>query len=220
MKNRYIRINDPYFKKLGDKDYTIKGKGSYSRPYEYKFLENTLKKLGNDLEILSIASGKGSPENLMMCELDNVKYIDSYDVKDTVSKHQNQKLKTFIADARTYKSDKKYDVIVCISALEHIPSPDNAIENMYYNLKDEGIAILTFDIVESSSNTEYVPMGNKFVQNKFSPSQWKQKFEQVGFIVEDFDDTRYDDIISGKNSITAPSIHVHLSAFRFILKKK
>ena len=49
---------------------------------------------------------------------------------------------------KTNLSPESFDMVLCISTLEHIPDADKAVENMFKLLKNDGLLILTFPYTE------------------------------------------------------------------------
>lgn len=52
-------------------------------------------------------------------------------------------------DITKTKLTDRYDLIACISVLEHIQDADNAVKNKFVLLKDKGSLILTFPYNEN-----------------------------------------------------------------------
>jgi 2-polyprenyl-3-methyl-5-hydroxy-6-metoxy-1,4-benzoquinol methylase len=74
---------------------------------------------------------------------------------------------------------KKYDAVLCISVLEHIPNFHDAIEGMVGTLKDDGVLILTFpyshskfiDNVYKLENADEVAKKFRYIGHSFSKSE-------------------------------------------------
>lgn len=48
-----------------------------------------------------------------------------------------------IADARTWRSDERYDLIIATEVFEHVQDWSKIIKTMWYHLKDDGAIIVT-----------------------------------------------------------------------------
>lgn len=118
------------------------------RTIEYGFV---FKKLGEiyPLTVLDIGSGTTALPHLirncghLVTATDN---IHDYWPYGMVNRHYHV-INDDITDTRL--SDK-FDFITCISVLEHIQNPDDAILNMFFLLKPNGHLILTFPYTEKS----------------------------------------------------------------------
>jgi 2-polyprenyl-3-methyl-5-hydroxy-6-metoxy-1,4-benzoquinol methylase len=216
--NKYVKITDPSFDKF--EDWNFKELRWYSRPYEYHAMKKTVSELGENLSVLDAACGFKTPGYKMLASLDNVDSVTALDLGKGYAKNfinngiDHPKVNKIIGDLTKWSPDKEYDVVVCISSLEHIRKFKKAIKTMYDSLKQGGHLFITFDISRNGKR-------NKFLANsKLSPLDYKKAFEEVGFqLVGEFDDTEYEDIISGANTLYGPSIHENLMCFKFLMKK-
>lgn len=112
------------------------------RAIEYEFvLENLLKH--NCLTVLDVGTGSNSFSSVLEhC---------GYNVTATDLKHgnywstfTNSHIHVVTDDITNSKLVYKYDAVLCISVLEHIPNYINAVNGMAKKLKDNGILIMTF----------------------------------------------------------------------------
>lgn len=217
--NRFIKIKDPSFNSFKQWDFINKQQW-YSRPYEYKYMIDTISTLGNDLIVLDAACGFKTPGYLMLADCKNVKEITAQDLgigyasSFLTNKLEHEKVTKVKSDLTTWKPDKEYDVVVCISSMEHIPNYKAAIKTMYDALKPGGHLIITIDISKDKRH-------NEFVQNyMIYPDDYKAMFEYTGFsLIGEYDDTLNEDCVNGLNSLYGPSIHHNLYVFKFLLKK-
>jgi len=56
-------------------------------------------------------------------------------------------------DISSYKSNEKYDIVMCISVLEHIEKRFTAIKNLMNLVKDGGFLVLTLDLFLDNSRS-------------------------------------------------------------------
>lgn len=123
------------------------------RIIEYSFLFDVLKStINKPKKILDVGSGKSPlPAILRLCGF-NVKSIDNskdYWKRSLFNKHYH----IINDDITNSKLDEKFDMIICISTLEHIKDYIKAIKNMWKLLAPRGDLILTFPY----NRENYVP---------------------------------------------------------------
>ena len=216
--NRYIKITDGSFESYKQWDFTTLQ--WFSRPYEYHAMVEFLKSQGENLKVLDAACGFKTPGYLMCAELDNVESVVALDLGKGYAKPflnngiDHKKVKKVEGDLTKWNSINTFDVVVCISSLEHIRKYKKAIKNMYESLKTGGYLFITFDISRDGKR-------NKFLANsKLQPLDYKVAFEEIGFtLVGEFNDTLEDISISGVKTKYGPSIHENLNCFKFLLRK-
>lgn len=216
--NRYVKIDDGSFDEFKTWDFTTLQ--WFSRPYEYWAMVEFLKSQGQNIQVLDAACGFKTPGYLMCAELDNVKAVTALDLGKGYAKSflnngiDHSKVKKVLGDLTKWESANTFDVIVCISSLEHIKKYKKAIQKMYNSLKFGGHLFITFDISRDGKR-------NKFLANsKLQPVDYKIAFEEVGFqLIGEFNDKLDEKSISGANTKYGPSIHENLNCFKFLLKK-
>ena len=218
MTSKYIKINDGHLDEFDN--WNFKKLFWYSRPYEYFEMKNQLELMGDDLVVLDAACGFKTPGYSICASLPNVKAVTALDLGKGYAKNfvnngiDHQKVWKVVGDLTKWNPDRIYDVVVCISSLEHIKNYKKAITTMYNSLKPGGFLFITFDISRNGKK-------NKFLSNyKLTPLDYLNSFKEVGFELNgDFDDHLYNDIISGANTKFGPSIHENLNCFKFLFKK-
>lgn len=218
MTNRFIKVDDPAYDEYEKWDFTKLM--WYSRPYEYKWMSETIASLGEDIELLDAACGYKTPGYHIAATSENVKSVTALDLGKGYARNfitngiNHEKVTKVVADLTTWIPDKQYDVVVCISSMEHIPNWKEAIKTMYTALNTGGHLILTLDIAKGRRF-------NQFLENyKFSPADYKVAFEEVGFTLKGgYDDNTGPETLDGGNSSYGPSKHTELQVFRFLLEK-
>ncbi|MCK5760068.1 MAG: class I SAM-dependent methyltransferase [Candidatus Delongbacteria bacterium] len=129
----------------------------WSRVYEYPFVISQIVKYANSssnkLKVLDAGSGISfAPyylaENLEGIGVECCDYDDMLiEIFGSVNKLKDSNVKFFPADIRNIKqADNTYDIIYCISVLEHTDNYTDIIDEFNRILKPGGILILTFDI--------------------------------------------------------------------------
>ena len=165
-KARYFTVNDP----KADKFIFTINKGWWSRPYEYLWASSFLAK---GFKVLDLACGLPHPfrficeqvtGNAYACDLDsNISSKDQtlnairYHHGEEAVKEFNAELeniqgvfdRSFYADIRELpKNLKDFDVIFCISVLEHLENKEDigkTFKGIFNALKEGGLAVVTFD---------------------------------------------------------------------------
>jgi len=118
------------------------------RPIEFGFV---FRKLGElyPLRILDVGTGKTALPHLMrncgflVTATDNIR-----DYWQTGMR--NRHYHVIDDDIRNSKLTEKYDLVTCVSVLEHIVDYDSAIKNMFNLLVDDGHLVLTCPYTENS----------------------------------------------------------------------
>ena len=157
------------------------------RPVEYGFVLNTISKY-YPKTVLDVGTGSTAfPHLLRNCGL-LVTAVDN--IKDYwPSGMHNRHYHIVNDDIVNTKLTSKYDLITCISTLEHIDNFNKAVENMSKLLNPNGLLIITFP----SSKFDYVKncyelnessygKGNPYITQSFSTENienWKNKFNLI-----------------------------------------
>lgn len=112
------------------------------RPIEFAFVFNCLKSL-NVRDVLDVGTGTTALPHLirncgyMVTAIDNIR---DYWPKGMYNRHYY----VIDDDITSTRLKSKFDLITCISVLEHIRDSDKAVHNMFELLNDNGHLILTF----------------------------------------------------------------------------
>ncbi|QSH40364.1 class I SAM-dependent methyltransferase [Lentisphaerota bacterium ZTH] len=118
------------------------------RAIEYNFVFRHLAKVFPE-KILDVGPGLTALPNLMSSCGFNVTAVDNvkdFWESDIINRHFYVKHD----DITRSKLKEKYDIITCISVLEHIVNFDAAVQNMVSLLKDNGYLIITFPYNENN----------------------------------------------------------------------
>jgi len=153
------------------------------RIIEYQFVFNALKDI-YPKTLLDVGTGTTSLPHLLSKSGINVTAIDNiYDYwpKGMFNRHFH----VINSDITKVELNQKFDVITCISVLEHINKFDDAINTMITYLKPNGHLILTFPYnekkyIENVYDLDGASYGQKFkfkcqVFSRDELNQWLQK---------------------------------------------
>lgn len=187
----------------------------HSRPYEYKYAVDRVADLGSDLDILDLGCGVKHPGYLMLAELENVASVDALDLSNELlsNGHDHAKVRKVVADIFTWDKDKFYDVVVCVSTVEHIEKYQQVFQTIAEILKPGGYLVLTIDIYTGPKKAW------KYNIRNIQPSQYKDALERAGFeLVGDFDDSQSTNDLTGSISLF-PGKHKELKTFKFLCRK-
>jgi len=135
------------------------------RPIEYKFVFEQISKQ-YPKKILDVGTGLTSLPHLMAncgCAVTAIDNIQDYWDHNLFNRHYYVKNDNVIKP----KLNDKFDLITCISTLEHIENYNKAVESMFSLLNNGGYLILTFPYNEKKyvdnvyaldeSNTDFLP---------------------------------------------------------------
>jgi 2-polyprenyl-3-methyl-5-hydroxy-6-metoxy-1,4-benzoquinol methylase len=157
-----------YISKLNKINYQEYVNQSFSfaneRPVEFSFVFKKISQL-YPKSILDVGTGKTSLPHLMYnCNIytEATDNISDYWVKGMINRHYY----VINDDITKTKLNKKYDLITCISVLEHITDFNAAVENMAKLLTEGGHLILTFPYNEKKYiKNAYALPGSSYGQN-------------------------------------------------------
>ena len=109
------------------------------------FIDNFLNSL-NGKDILDVCCGTGQIAKYIVSEGFNVLGIDNSKNMITLAKQLVEKCKFKIADALEFKTDFKYDGVLAHECLSNFTYSQarKLIENIFYALKDDGKALISF----------------------------------------------------------------------------
>lgn len=123
--------------------------GWWSRIYEYKFLQDCINSLQKNISVLDVATGPFHPGSFILENngINNVDAVDIINKPKIFNRFSRYKISYFIDDMSNTQIEKQYDLVVCISTLEHVPMENQKsfLENMIKLTKVDGHLILTFD---------------------------------------------------------------------------
>jgi len=160
MKSGYISLNDTQMLSYDiEQGRVFKKKHSWdfidlkwwSRIFEYKFLQevvNELNKSNKTLTVLDVATGPFHPGSFILENgLNNVDALDLLEKPKIFKKFNKYNINYIKDDMINTKLNKTYDLVVCISTLEHVKKENQKtfLLNMIKLTKKGGTLILTFD---------------------------------------------------------------------------
>ena len=165
--------------------------------------------------ILEIGCGRGDFSIFLHNQNANVSGCDFSEAAISIAKEKaklkNLPIKFFVADAQHLPlQDGLYDIIFSCECLEHIPNPQQALNEMYRILKPKGQAVIT---TENYSNGMIIPWIQSWVtkrpfnsgsivqpiENFFVYWRVKKMMRKSGFKVEKLTGTHFVFLILPKN---------------------
>jgi SAM-dependent methyltransferase len=149
MKYLVHKLGKWYLNKICKREYELQYfQGMNERPVEYRFVFQSLL-LAAPRSVLDVGTGVTSlPHILRICgfEVVAIDNIRDYWPKGMFNRHYY-----VINDDITHtRLTKNFDLIICISVLEHIPNHEAAIQSMFTLLNPGGRIVLTFPYNEKN----------------------------------------------------------------------
>lgn len=210
-----------------------KGRTWHSRPYEYFFIVRNILKaylLGIIMpnKIIDLACGANHPGYMAMANAITDKHnIIALDIDKGLITNgiEHPMVYKVIGDAtNTGFKKESFDVVSCVSSIEHMPNWKDGIKEMSRLLKPKGMAFVTMDI--STDTTKTLKHG---VDDK-TPNDYVKEFKTAGLnLFGSYNgELPYDavDSICSKyplamnESELLEGQHNALKAFRMVLKKE
>lgn len=115
----------------------------WSRQWEYPWiLKNT--PFARKDEVLDVGGGTCHFPSLVARRVSSVIVGELY--RERVFKPESNKVSFLELDASNFKTDKKYDIVLCVSVLEHLDNYLDAIKNMTKAVKKGGYLVMTLDL--------------------------------------------------------------------------
>lgn len=130
-------------------------------------------------QVLDIACGVGygtsflAENNLTIDSITGVD-ISTGAIQYAKKRYQHSKINFIAADAMLYQVDEKYDVIISLETIEHLPKPKLFIENMQRQLKPNGIMITSVPVTPSVD-------ANPHHLTDFTQKSFRNIFTNLGF---------------------------------------
>lgn len=142
-------IGRKYIDEINKKEYFNPPFSTFNeRPVEYKFVFEQIAQFYPE-RILDVGTGVTALPHLMSncgCKVTAIDNIKDYWRKDAFNRHYY----VIDDDITKPKINDIFDLITCISTLEHIENYDQAVKNMFALLKSGGLLILTFPYNEKT----------------------------------------------------------------------
>lgn len=115
----------------------------WSRQWEYPWiLKNVIfQKTDN---VLDVGGGTSHFPSLIARRVNHITIGDLY--KERMFKTESKNVSFVELDASSFKSNEKYDIVLCISVLEHIDDYLRALKNITEVVKKNGYLVITLDL--------------------------------------------------------------------------
>lgn len=173
------RIGLSFIGKYLEYEFKNKQKNSYlnERPIEYEFVLRGL--LNNKcLNVLDIGTGTNSFSSVLKhCRFN----ITATDLKSNSywANFTNRHIHVIKDDITKTRLKEKFDAVLCISVLEHIPDFSDAVKGMVERLNDSGVLIMTFpyshgeycDNVYKLENADDMAKQFRYIGHSFSTDE-------------------------------------------------
>jgi len=127
-----------------------------------------------------------------MMDNGNPSIIDSVDISEEAieyaKKYFHQKrINYFTGNILSFKSNQLYDVVVCFETIEHLYDFKKALINIYENLSDFGILIISTPnrIVTSPESSSMIQkIRNSFHFHEFTIDEMIYELKSIGFSID------------------------------------
>ncbi|MFC5046826.1 methyltransferase domain-containing protein [Aquimarina hainanensis] len=110
------------------------------------FFKNKKHLKNQQLSVLEPMCGYSEGKSILEENIGNLGSYEGFDYSSVLIKkvkEKNPALHVYVQDISTFKSDKKFDIIIIIGGLHHVPSMcEQVVENLKNNLKEGGSFIL------------------------------------------------------------------------------
>ena len=208
-----------------------KGRTWHSRPYEYAFIvRDMLRAHWFDMVklemVLDLACGANHPGYMAIVNIAEIGTVIALDMDKALlcNGMDNPKVHKIIADAtNTGFKDESFDIISCVSAIEHMSNWKDCIGEISRLLKPGGLAFVTVDISTDSKKTLKHNVDDK------TPADYANEFKAVGMNIlgayndplpHDAVDTICSDYpLAASESELLEGQHNALKTFKMVLKK-
>ena len=115
-------------------------------PFEKMIFDKVINLIPKNGNVLDLGCGNGYPYDYYFCSKGfNLLGVDFCKKHIDEAKKINVSGSYFVGDIETYKIDKKYDLIMMLFSLLHLPREkhEEILKNIYNHLNDKGVFILT-----------------------------------------------------------------------------
>ncbi len=141
----------------------------------YRFAKENLK----GTHILDCACGVGYGTEVLSEDSSSDMRFTGVDVSEAAIKYANKRYKKnniefIMADGTKFRSDNKFDTIVTLETIEHLPDPGAFIENLVSLLAERGRIIASVPVTPSVD-------GNPYHLHDFTTRSFNRFFEKYGF---------------------------------------
>jgi SAM-dependent methyltransferase len=122
---------------------------------ELSFFKNILKKINKkNIYCLDVGGGSGLiAKNLLQADT-RIKKITVVDIDPTINKKTKKDEKIFFVKSKieNFKTNKKYDFVILLNLIEHVPNPDIVLGKIRDLLKSGGICLVKTPNYQSLNN--------------------------------------------------------------------
>ncbi len=159
------------------------------RPVEFAFVFNSLIKV-HPSNVLDVGTGTTALPHLMrncgpkVTAIDNIR---DYWPAGMTNKHFHV-LDVDITSPKSQDLNEKYDLITCISVLEHIKNHNDAMKNMFALLADDGFLVLTCPYTE-----------NQYVEDTYKLPESNAIGKDVPFVCQSYSRAELDNWLKANN---------------------
>lgn len=180
--SRYFVLDDPAIDSYHQWDF--KFLRWHSRGYEYPWVMNRIKNRPLSFSVLDAACGVKHPGYLMLADIKTVEHVYALDRDPylAINGIDNPKVTKIISSLLEHEPMKKYDVITCISSLEHIDEWSEIVHKFFGWLQHGGTLLLTMDIYTGDQPRFKYNCTNR------QPGDYLRELRKAGFKVQDYDD--------------------------------
>lgn len=115
-------------------------------PFEKMIFDKVIDLIPKNGNVLDLGCGNGYPYDYYFCSKGfNLLGVDFCKKHIDEAKNRNVSGSYLVGDIETYKIDKKYDLIMMLFSLLHLPREQHGkiLQNIYNHLNDKGVFILT-----------------------------------------------------------------------------
>jgi 2-polyprenyl-3-methyl-5-hydroxy-6-metoxy-1,4-benzoquinol methylase len=158
------------------------------RPVELAFVFKHIARI-YPRKVLDVGTGATALPHLMRncgCLVTSIDNIEDYWPSEMVNRHYH----VINDDITNSKLQDKFDLITCVSVLEHIEDSESAIRNMFTLLNTGGYLILTFPYTENKycKNVYKLPgssygQNNPYITQSYSRNELSQWLEENNGII-------------------------------------
>lgn len=149
-------------------------------------------KYTQEKRVLDIACGVGYGAQLLV-KKGKAKQVDAVDFSSdailyAINFFNEEKINFIVGDILSYNSNETYDVIVCFETIEHIHLYKKALINIYDNLCDNGILILSSpnrDVISPENNSLNSKPKNIYHYHEFTIKEMIFELLSIGFSIDE-----------------------------------
>jgi len=101
----------------------------------------------SDTQLLEVGAGSGA---LLKCLKSHVKDLEGIEPNKAFCEYAKEtNIKLYATDLDSFLTQKRYDVIIALDVIEHVPSGHAFLEKLYALLKPNGVAIIGTPCIDS-----------------------------------------------------------------------